>query len=131
MGDFTEADFATCRSALLRAAKRMRDDGWWHLGTAEKPITAASISQGMGKEMAYHPVMKTVREGLLAEILCLPEQDGPRAPVATPPETLREFYEEVMRRLHDDDGARALLAVPQAKRPRHLRAPVPRRGGAP
>jgi glutamate-1-semialdehyde 2,1-aminomutase len=103
--DFQETDFATCRASLLRAAKRMKDDGWWNLGTAERPITAASISQGMGKEMAYHTVMKTVREGLLAEILCLPEQDGPRAPVATPPETLREFYEEVMRRKHDDHKA--------------------------
>ena len=60
------------RAALLRAAKRMRDDGWWNLGTAEKPITSASIGQAMGKEMAYHTVMKTVREGLLGEILCLP-----------------------------------------------------------
>ena len=32
--DFTEADFSNCRAALLRAAKRMRDDGWWNLGTA-------------------------------------------------------------------------------------------------
>ncbi len=103
--DFTDKDFEVCRAALLRAAKRMRDDGWWNLGTPDKPITASSIGQGMGKEMAYHTVMKTVREGLLGEILCLPEQDGPRAPIATPPETLKGFYEEVMRRKADDHKA--------------------------
>ena len=162
--DFQETDFATCRASLLRAAKRMKDDGWWNLGTAERPITAASISQGMGKEMAYHTVMKTVREGLLAEILCLPEQDGPRAQ-GCPPETMQEFYEEVMRRKADDHKAShsncvnqfmhlisstififnyytiwgdctttmvlGLFSLFSASRARYLRAPVPRRGGAP
>ena len=103
--DFTKEDFATCQAALLRAAKRMRDDGWWYLGTAENPITAASISKAMGKEMAYNTVMKTIREGLLAEILCLPEQEGPRAPKAVPPTTMKEFYEEIMRRKADDHAA--------------------------
>lgn len=103
--DFTKDDFANCQAALLRAAKRMRDDGWWYLGTPENPITAKSISQGMAKEMAYNTVMKTIREGLLAEILCLPEQEGPRAPKAVPPTTMKEFYEEIMRRKADDHAA--------------------------
>jgi glutamate-1-semialdehyde 2,1-aminomutase len=103
--DFTKEDFANCQAALLRAAKRMRDDGWWYLGTAEKPITAKSISQQMGKEMAYNTVMKTIREGLLAEILCLPEADGPRAPKAVAPNNMKEFYEEIMRRKADDHAA--------------------------
>ena len=103
--DFTKQDLATVQAALLRAAKRMRDDGWWYLGTAEQPITAQTIQRAMGKEMAYNTVMKTVREGLLAEILCLPEQSGPRAPKAVPPETMQEFYEEVMRRKADDHKA--------------------------
>ena len=73
--------------------------------TPDKPITAQSISAAMGKEMAYNTVMKTVREGLLGEVLCLPEQTGPRAPKAVPPETLQQFYEEVMRRKEDDHAA--------------------------
>ena len=103
--DFVENDFELLKKKLVNAAKRMRDDGWWYLGTPDKPITAQSISAAMGKEMAYNTVMKTVREGLLAEVLCLPEQHGPRAPKAVPPETLQEFYEEVMRRKEDDHAA--------------------------
>jgi len=103
--DFVQNDFELLKKKLLNAAKRMRDDGWWYLGTPDKPITAQSISAAMGKEMAYNTVMKTVREGLLAEVLCLPEQTGPRAPKAVPPETLQEFYEEVMRRKEDDHAA--------------------------
>ena len=91
--------------ALVNAAEKMRADGWWYLGTEESPITARSIAQAMAKEMAYNTVMKIVREGLLAEILCLPENDGPRAPKAVPPTTLQEFYEEMMRRKQDDHAA--------------------------
>ena len=79
------------QAALLRAAKRMRDDGWWYLGTAEEPINAQTIQRAMGKEMAYNTVMKIIREGLLAEILCLPEQSGPRAPRLSPPRRCRSF----------------------------------------
>ena len=93
---FSSAGFHQARSgdaggALLRAAKRMRDDGWWYLGTAEEPINAQTIQRAMGKEMAYNTVMKIIREGLLAEILCLPEQSGPRAPKAVPPRRCRSF----------------------------------------
>ena len=103
--DFTDKDLAEVRRALTSAAEKMRADGWWYLGTEESPITARSIGQAMAKEMAYNTVMKIVREGLLAEILCLPENEGPRAPTATPPTTLQEFYEEIMRRKHDDHKA--------------------------
>ena len=67
--DFVENDFELLKKKLVNAAKRMRDDGWWYLGTPDKPITAQSISAAMGKEMAYNTVMKTVREGLLADML--------------------------------------------------------------
>jgi len=49
--------------------------------------------------------MKTIRDSLLSEALCLPDQEGEHAPDATPPRTLKEFYEEIMRRKEDDHKA--------------------------
>ena len=37
--DFVENDFELLKKKLVNAAKRMRDDGWWYLGTPDKPIT--------------------------------------------------------------------------------------------
>ena len=49
----------------------------WEL-VATALASGKTIGQAMAKEMAYHTVMKTIKDGLLAEILCLPEQDGPK-----------------------------------------------------
>ena len=47
--DFSDADYEFTKQALLRAARSMRDDGWWDGG-----VTSKAISGKIGKELAFN-----------------------------------------------------------------------------
>ena len=49
--DFSEEDYEKVKQALLRAARQMKQDGWWD-GNA----SASDISKIIGKEMAWQMV---------------------------------------------------------------------------
>jgi len=51
--DFTDEQYEEVKAALLRAGKRMQEDGWWWDGNAEGEtnLTAGVIKQKMGIEM--------------------------------------------------------------------------------
>ena len=74
--DFADADFAALTDRLRRAAQRMREDKWW-LSDQEQP----------NKD-------KITRTGVIKDVV--------RSMI---PAGLRDFYQEVMRRKHDDHEA--------------------------
>ena len=51
--DFTPEQYAQTQRALIAAAEKMRDDGWWWDGSAEgeEPLTSKAISSMVAKEL--------------------------------------------------------------------------------
>ena len=51
--DFTPEQYAQTQRALVAAAEKMRDDGWWWDGSAEgeEPLTSKAISSMVAKEL--------------------------------------------------------------------------------
>ena len=49
--DFSEEDYENVKGALLRAARQMKQDGWW-----DGDASASDISKIIGKEMAWQMV---------------------------------------------------------------------------
>jgi len=76
--DFSDDDYAELGRRLLRAATRMREDKWW-LTEAEQPRAAKAIRARLAKDLV--------------------------ASVLKPPQPVRAFYAEVMRRKRDDHVA--------------------------
>lgn len=103
--DFKPADLEELRAKLLRACRRMQEDGWWWCGTEKKPLTAKAISARIGLEIVQALALKTIRDSILNDVLALPVNEGERAVEAKPPASLSEFYHEIMRRKADDHAA--------------------------
>ena len=51
--DFTKAQYAAVKDALLRAAKQMKADGWW-----DGDVDAKSISKKIAMEVSYNMIAK-------------------------------------------------------------------------
>ena len=67
--DFSEEDYEKVKQALLRAARQMKQDGWWD-GNA----SASDISKIIGKEMAWQMVaQRLARRKKRAAFLQQPE----------------------------------------------------------
>lgn len=76
--DFSDADYHALTTAIVRAASRMCEDKWW-LNAAEHPDMERAVKRRVARD-------------LLLSLVSLPRP-------------IRTFYDDVMRRKHDDHVA--------------------------